>query len=730
MDLSEQARDLREKLTTYQDSYYRDGRSLVSDAEYDRLFDALVRLESEHPELRTPDSPTLRVGSDLSSDFAEVEHSIPVLSLDKAYSVAEVLKFASRASQEAGKASSVGKDPQLTGSAEPTNKGFPGFVLEEKIDGFSLVLYYEKGVLVRAVTRGNGHVGNDVTANVKTIRQVPLRLSKPATLAVRGEVFLYKKDFERINRTLAEPFANPRNLAAGTIRRNKSSETARVPLSMFCYEGFWSDGSVFYNHIDILKELETLGLPIDSSYTYYSGSLTLSELEEDIKKRTETRQSLPYEIDGLVLKVDNLADREALGYTQHHPRWAIAYKFDSPQAESVVKSIDVQVGRTGRITPMARIKPTSLAGSTIRNITLHNQEYVDELEIAVGDTVSISKRGDVIPAVEAVLEKNDAGNTTYRIPATCPVCGAPVELRGSHHFCTGDHCPAQEKGRLEFFCAKSQMDISGLGPATIELLYNKGYIRRIEDIFTFNFRTLLEDGVEGFGLKKIEALEKSVISCRTRNFVRVITSIGIPEFGPVAVQAAVSAGFDSLDRLKAATVEELSAVEGLGPVTAMNVVSAMKDSRVLDLLGFLENAGFSMSMDSDSASPAIQDESGNFLGKSWCVTGSFEHFKPRDLAIEEIKRRGGRSVSAVSAKTDYLLAGEAAGSKLEKARALGVRVVGESEFIGMLGGYGALRGNTEGKNAGTHETEDEMYPEASFFASESREEESATEEEL
>lgn len=678
-DIQERALQLRTLLLRYQHSYYVTGKAEVSDLEYDRLFDELSSIEEKYPELKTPDSPTQRVGSDLTSDFLEVQHSIPVLSLDKAYSAQEVLSFMERCTKNA--------------SSEKLS-----FVLEEKIDGFSIVLYYRDGVLERAVTRGNGYVGNDVTANVKTIQAVPLRLTKPETLAVRGEVFLPKEDFERINLALDEPYANPRNLAAGTIRRIKSSDTARVPLSVFCYEGFWENSTPFYDHLHILRELKDLGFKVDSHLSCFCRTReeaeeklrdaglegfagSFEDLAEDIKKRSSDRPHLPYEIDGLVLKVNEIGQRELMGWTEHHPKWAMAYKFEAPQAEAIVQDIDVQVGRTGRITPMARISATELSGSVIRNITLHNQDYVDELELAIGDTVSISKRGDVIPAVENVTEKNSRGNTTWQMPSLCPVCSSPLIRKGAHHFCSNPSCPAREKGRLEFFCAKKQMDIEGLGSKTIELLYDRGYIKTIQDIFTFNWTSLI-DREEGFGLKKTEAIEKAVKEAVKAPFRRVLVSLGIPEFGKKAVDLVVENGFDSMDRLlNEATVEKLSAIGGIGPVTAKYIVDSLHEEETLNLISDLRLFGLNMSEKEKEENTEDQI----FAGQSWCVTGTFEHFKPRDKAMEEIKKRGGTEVSSVSSKTSCLLAGENAGSKLQKAISLGVKVVSEEEFLKMTG---------------------------------------------
>ncbi len=675
----ERVQELHTLLLRYQHSYYVTGKAEVSDLEYDRLFDELVSLENKYPDLKSPDSPTQRVGSDLSSDFPEVEHTIPVLSLDKAYSAQEVLSFIDKCIKNSS-----------------TNS--LSFVLEEKIDGFSVVLYYKDGILERAVTRGNGFVGNDVTANVKTIHSVPLRLSKPETLAVRGEVFLPKEDFQRINLTLDEPYANPRNLAAGTIRRIKSSDTARVPLSMFCYEGFW-ENAPFSDHLEILRHLKDLGFKVDKNISCFcktreeaerrlkEASLegfagSFEDISLDIKQRTSTRSSLSYEIDGLVLKINEIGQRELMGWTEHHPKWAMAYKFEAPQAQAVVESIDVQVGRTGRITPMARITATELSGSVIRNITLHNQDYVDSLELAVGDTVEISKRGDVIPAVESVIEKNSKGNTTWVMPSVCPVCSSALVKKGAHTFCSNPSCPAREKGALDFFCAKKQMDIEGLGTKTLEVLYDKNYIRRIQDIFIFDWDALVRDGVEGFGIKKTDSISKAVREAVKAPFTRVLVSLGIPEFGKKAVDLVTSAGFDSMEKLLSATEEQLSAIDGIGPVTARLIVESLHEQSMLTLIRDLESFGFNMSSDvKEESDPSVEQI---FAGQSWCVTGTFEHFKPRDKAMEEIVKRGGTEVSSVSSKTTCLLAGASAGSKLQKAVSLGVRVVSEEEFLRMI----------------------------------------------
>ncbi len=724
MDKATRAQELRTLLEKYQRAYYVEGRPQVSDLEYDRLFDELTRLEAENPELRTPDSPTQRVGSDLSADFPEVEHSIPVLSLDKAYSDEEIFGWISKTIKNTGESLS--------------------FVLEEKIDGFSVVLYYEKGILTRAVTRGNGFVGNDVTANAKTIHTIPLKLTEPVDIAVRGEIYLPKGDFEKINATLEEPYANPRNLAAGTIRRNKSSETARVPLSIFVYEGFWTEPTAFTDHIQILSKLKALGFTVDPHLTYFcktreaaEAGLKAANLEgragsfDDIPsvilEATAKRKALPYEIDGLVVKVNELSTREALGYTEHHPRWAIAYKFEAPQAQTVVQGIDVQVGRTGRITPMARIKETKLSGSTIKNITLHNQDYVNELELAVDDTVAISKRGDVIPAVELVLEKNSEGNTTWQMPACCPVCGTPLVQRGAHHFCPNYDCPAQAKGRLSFFCAKGQMDIEGLGPKTTDFLYDKFGVSRAEDLYSFDYDLLLDEPGFGSEGKKVETIKEALQdSCKTP-FKQVLVALGIPEFGKKAVELVLAAGFDSMDKLlelvgsegsdsdatvgsdaavdSDVAVEALSNIKGIGPVTATLIVNGLRDPHTRCTIEALRKAGLKMSATDDPIVDSNLEQI--FAGQSWCVTGTFKNFTPRGKAMEEIVKRGGTEVSSVSSKTTCLLAGSGAGSKLQKALALGVKVVNEDEFLKLLGSSGISDG--ELRNIGIEGEQLELF---------------------
>lgn len=684
MNAKEEIDRLTQELRVYQDKYYKEGISLVTDSEYDRLTDRLAALEREHPELQHPDSPTRRVGSDLTNDFPEVRHTIPVLSLDKAYSGDAVLDFFSRSIQKEG--------------------GALSFAAEEKIDGISMVLYYEKGVLVRAVTRGNGEIGNDVTPNIATMQSVPLSLAESVDIAVRGEVYLGKADFERLNAEESDESrraANPRNLAAGTVRRQKSSEAARVPLTIFCYEGFWGNkDETPEDHLHILSKLKELGFRINPHLAFFDSDrdsaaaklrdagidgvpYAFSDIGDFIKEKTAERKDLPYEIDGLVFKINELDVRERFGYTEHHPRWAIAYKFESPQAEAKLLDITVQVGRTGRITPVAEIEATRLGGSTIRRATLHNQEYIDELELAIGDTVSISKRGDVIPAVDSVIEKNSSGNTTFRLPHECPCCGTPIIQVGGLQYCPNYDCPDQVKGRIAFFASADQMDIATLGPRTAGLLCDAGILHSIEDIYTADYSAAAL--LPGIGEKSIEQLRKGIKESLGRPFATVLSSLGIPEIGKKSAALLVTGGFDSMDSILNAAdrgdTAAFSSIPGFGEVTGERIVAAFRSEHLRTTIEALRKAGVQMAAEEEEE----EKENQIFSGEVWCITGSFRNFNPRSKALKEIEKRGGRTVSSVTSKTTHLLAGDGGGSKRAEAERLGVKIVTEDEFLAAIG---------------------------------------------
>ena len=685
-----EAAELAERLRRCQYEYYVLGMPSVADAEYDALFDRLLRLEREQPDLVAPDSPTRRVGSDLSSDFPEARHTIPVLSLDKAYDASEVGAWMQKSTQSAGR---------------PL-----GFVFEEKIDGAAVVLYYEAGRLARALTRGNGLVGNDVTANVRTIGAVPLRLARPVDIAVRGEIYLPRPLFDRINASMDVPYANPRNLAAGTLRRVKSAEVAKVPLDIFVWEGFLLPQPP--THVQVLEELAALGFRLNGRIGFFAGETTgepellgirerhpswmvgrAEEYTRFLERERAQRPELAYDIDGVVVKADDMEARAELGYTGHHPKWALAYKFDAPESVTVVTAIDVQVGRTGRVTPVARVEPVRISGSTISNVTLHNQEYVDLLELSVGDTVAVSKRGDIIPAVERVLEKgwSDGGQGAapiWKMPGECPSCGTSLVRVGAHTFCpNAADCPSQIKGRLAFFVARAQMDIENLGPETIDILVERGLIRDVADIYMLDTDALLE--LPGFGERKVALIREGIEASKGRPYRVLLPSLGIPELGQKVTELLADAGYRSVDDLlriaDAGDPSPLLEIHGIGEKTADRMIAELSRPEIRDRIERLREAGLRLreeGANGERAATAGDEE--KLAGTGWGVTGTFRSFQPRELALEEIKRRGGRVGSSVTGKTTHLLAGDGAGSKLERARQRGVTIVDEEAFLLLL----------------------------------------------
>ncbi len=685
-ELAKEIRKLSDLLSLYQKAYYLQNKPLVSDLEYDSLFDRLAALEQENPELALPDSPILRVGSDLAADIPEVEHTIPVLSLDKTYNIEGVRDW---------------MDKTITRSGNSLS-----FVVEEKIDGVSIVLYYKNGILDLAATRGNGSVGNDITDNVRTIKSVPLHLSEDIDIVVRGEIFLPLAEFENLNLQQEVPYANPRNLTAGTLRRKKSSDVSNIPLDIFIYEGFFND--INLSHTEILVYLSKLGFKVSNRIGVFSSSTpstssgteesgteentgskinpkwftgTFDSLSSYVARLTKERKTLSYEIDGLVIKVNETDVRKKLGFTGHHPRWAIAYKFESPEGSTIVKSIDIQVGRTGRITPVARVEPVLIGGSTISNVTLHNQDYINLLELAIGDTVSVSKRGDVIPAVERVIDKNESNNSVWKMPLVCPSCDFELILKGAHHFCINPDCADQIKGKIFYFIGKNQMDIDGFGPETADFLIKQKFIKTIPDIYRFNYNLL--EGFPGFGAKKINLISEGVKKSLDQPYRRVLPSLGLPELGKKAVELLINAGLRNIDDLiniaAYRDIDRLEQIKGIGVRTAEIIINEFSSRSTLELISDLKKAGLNfIENEAENVFPQI------FSGQTWCITGSFENFKPRTLASDEIEKRGGRTTSTVTGKTTYLLAGESAGSKLLKARNLGTSIVSENDFMEML----------------------------------------------
>lgn len=675
MEPRKRMEQLARELLRHQHLYYVLARPEISDAEYDRLLDELVQLEKRHPRFAGPNSPSRRVGSDLDGSFPERPHAVPVLSLDKVYDAAAAAQWLRKTADFCG-----------AGSA---------FTVEEKIDGASIVLYYQGGELLHALTRGNGLVGNEVGDNVRTIGQVPLRVAEAGALAVRGEVYITRADFERYNAGLEEKYANPRNLAAGSLRNLKSAQTARVPLNLFAYEGHFAASPA--DHLEVLARLRGLGFRVNDRLAYFcDDSLRrrraqelfseaeagpLSAVEEFLRRRGAERGQVAYDIDGLVIKLADLPARQELGFTAHHPRWAMAYKFEAPQARTVLLDVQVQVGRNGRVTPVALLGPVALAGSTVTRATLHNQDYIDMLELGPGDLVAVSKRGDVIPAVDEVLEKSETDPSVFRLPELCPFCASRLAREGAHHFCRNALCPERQRRALAYFCAREQMDIETLGEKTIAFLYEKGWVRAIPDIYRFDYSRL--EGEEGFKERKVARIRQSVEKSKEQPFRRVLAALGFEGLAAAVAQALIDHGFADIERILEAAAgddwQAFAAVEGIGEATARQLVAHFRDPANLELIRELRAAG--LRFREEGAAQRLDD---SFAGQVWVITGSFAAFNPRSQAAGEIRRRGGRVAESVSARTTHLLAGANPGSKLARAEKLQVRVVFESEFQELI----------------------------------------------
>ncbi|MGE5340554.1 MAG: NAD-dependent DNA ligase LigA [Candidatus Omnitrophota bacterium] len=680
MDIRERIKQLSEALLHHQYLYYVKAQPIIEDIEYDRMYDELVQLEKKYPQFAMANSPTRRVGSDLDNTFPEKRHTVPVLSLDKEYTLESLNKWLTKT---------------VTNAQESL-----GFVVEEKIDGASIVLYYKNGNLDSALTRGNGIVGNEVIANVRTIKQIPLRVDEPSDFAVRGEIYINKSDFLTYNQAFENKYANPRNLAAGSMRNIKSSIVAHVPLNIFNYEGYFSHR--FANeHILVLSRLKELGFRINKNIGFFCESNTkrewareklpelitgdIHDLPEFVKTRMAHRETLDYEIDGLVIKVDELDVRESLGFTAHHPRWAIAFKFDAPMAQTRLLDIEIHVGRNGRVTPVAVLEPIRLSGSVISRATLHNQEYIDMLELGLGDTVSISRRGDVIPAVEEVTEKNLENPTIFKFPETCPFCSSTLQKEGAHHFCNNRDCPERIKRQIIFFASKGQMDIDTLGDKTITFLYDQGFINGIPDLYTFDYKALL--ALEGFKDKKVGKIIENVENSKKKPFHKVLTALGFDGIGTTVTSYLIRNGYDSVDQIirvaQSNDVEAFSGIPGFGDITARLLIRHFTDERNLALIDALKAIGLNFKEEKKEMETIATGDL-PFTGQTWVITGSFEHFSPRSKAGDEIEKRGGTLAGTVTSKTTHLLTGESPGSKLDKAMQLGIAIINEAEFMELL----------------------------------------------
>ena len=669
--------------------YYQEDAPELADAEYDALFRELVALESAHPELITSDSPTQRVGGAISTTFDEVRHRRPMLSLGNAFSHDELRAFDTRVRRGLGLPPAPEPAPDLR------------YVAELKIDGLAITLRYERGRFVQGATRGDGTTGEDVTANLRTIESVPARLAKPATVDARGEVFMPKREFARINAEREEAglplYANPRNSGAGSLRQKDPQVTADRLLSTWSYQLIEEGGPAeIASQSAALERLETLGFPVNPNR---EAGLDIDGVIAFTETWREDRHGLPYETDGVVVKVDRFDQQERLGMVSRAPRWAIAFKFPPEQVESVVEDIVPYVGRTGTLTPVAHLRPTKVAGSTVARATLHNLDEVRRKDIRIGDHVILQKAGDVIPeVVRPIPEKRTGAEREYEMPATCPVCGtAIVRDEGAvRHYCPNLACPARVGQEFGHFVGRGGMDIEGAGWKALEQLLQTGLVKKRGDFYRLSVEDL--EGLERFGRKSAENLHAAIQKSRRRPLERIIASLGIPQVGwTTAIELAawlaaeVPAGDDWLRRA-AAHLERIATdepgrfeeVEGIGPtVSAALAAWFAKGGPGPGVLEDLADAG----VEAELPAPRVVAAAGPLTGKSVVVTGTLEGFS-RQEAEEAIRAAGGKPAGSVSKKTDYVVAGESAGSKLAKAQELGVPVLDADGFRALLTGDG------------------------------------------
>jgi len=660
---AERVEKLRELIRHHDRKYYGEAAPEISDTEYDCLLAELAGLERDHPALVTPDSPTQRVGGALTGGFATVAHSVPMLSLDNTYSADELRAFDERVKK------------LLPGEA-------PGYVVELKVDGVSVALRYEGGALATAATRGDGARGDDVTANVRTIRSVPLRLAGArgrATVEVRGEVFMPRSGFESANRERERAgealFANPRNAAAGSLKLLDPAEVAKRPLDALFYQIVNATELGVATQREALDAIAAMGLRA-SPHAQWCGDI--EAVVERCREWEERRRELDYDTDGMVVKVDDLALCGLLGATAKSARWGIAFKFAAQAARTVVREIVVQVGRTGRLTPVAVLDPVRVAGSTVSRATLHNRHEIERLDVRVGDTVEIEKGGDVIPKVVRVLVGERKGRPRrFRMPGRCPVCGQPVaEIEGEADLrCENVACPAQVKRAIEHFASRGAMDIAGLGPALVEQLVDGGLAADYGDLYSLDAAALA--ALPRMGERSAANLVAAVEKSRSRPFSRVLFALGVRHVGS-RVAEAIAERFPSMKALRGAGAEELAEAEEVGPVIAASVRAFLSSKRNLEAIAKLERAGVTMSAARARSGPRP------LAGMTIVLTGSLETMT-REEAAAAITAAGGRVSGSVSARTSLVVVGSDAGSKLAKARALGVRTADERELRKLLG---------------------------------------------
>jgi DNA ligase (NAD+) len=656
--------ELRTKIREYDYYYYVLAESKTTDYEYDQLLKELESLEKENPELITPDSPTQRVGSDLTKEFLPVKHKVPMLSLANSYNEEDLWDFDKR----------IKNLLEITEDLE--------YITELKIDGVSISLIYEKNKLIRAATRGDGTTGEEVTNNIKTIRSVPLSVSAEPQLdfEVRGEVFMEIEQFNRLNiqreKEGLKLFANPRNSTAGTLKLQDPKVVNKRPLDIFTYY-FNSEQKQFDTHLENLEFLKKLGFKVNPNFRLCKN---INEVLDYCKYWNEKRNTLPYEIDGVVIKVNSIQHQNELGNVAKSPRWAIAYKFKAQQITTKLNKITWQVGRTGAVTPVAELEPVFLAGSTISRATLHNKDELKRKDIREGDTVVIEKGGDVIPkVVKVVPEKRDGNSKGVTIPTVCPVCGEKLFQPEDEVaiYCTNNLCPAQIKGRIEHFASRGAMDIEGLGESLVSLFVDLGLFKSITDIYGLKNKRDDLITIERLGEKSVDNLLESIEKSKQQPFERVLFALGIRYVGTGVAKKLVRE-LKNIDKIISASKERIEEIPEIGPSIAQSLKDYFSKNENLEIIEKLKNVGLKFEVEQKA------DEDDSLKETTFVLTGTLSKYS-REKAKEEIEKRGGKVTSSVSKKTTYVLAGDKPGSKVDKAKKLNVKIIDEAEFEHLLG---------------------------------------------
>ena len=647
--------ELTEIINKANHDYYTLDNPTITDQEYDRYMEELQRLEEEYPQYRKADSPTQRVGSEVISEFKKVTHEIPMLSLGDIFNEDEIIEFDEKVKK-----------------VVPN----PKYVAELKIDGLSVSLLYRNGELVRAATRGDGVVGEDITHNAKTIKDIPLKIKQPIDIEVRGEIYMSKASFKKLNENGAN-FANPRNAAAGSVRQLDSKVAASRNLSNFIYHLPDPEDYDIHTHYDALNFMKELGFTVSPNNRKVNN---IDELMDYINYWTKERPNLPYEIDGIVIKVNDLNDQKKLGYTARCPKWAIAYKFPAEEVLTKVRDIIFTVGRTGQVTPSAILEPVRVMGSLISKATLHNEDYVVSKDIRVGDTVSIKKAGDVIPEVVRSLPERRVGTEKkFEMIKNCPMCGSSLIRKEdeSAYYCMNEHCPARWQEKLIHYTSRHALNIEGFGDRIIEDFYNLGFIKTYEDFYTLdNHKEDLME-LEGYGSKKVNNLLTEIENSKNLSLERLLFGLSIRHVGQKTADI-LARNFKNIDNLMNASVEDIAAVKDIGMTIAKSVVKFFEDEGNKELIAHLKDFGVNMYYLKETS-----EEETLFTGKTFVLTGSLERFT-RDEARERIEVLGGTVSSSVSRKTDVVVAGSEAGSKLTKAEELGITIWNEEKFINNL----------------------------------------------